>query len=179
MPCTPARPTWPPTAPQPYRSRFSPAALRDFFLRRFDFKAEARQALQERQATLARFTGEARDTLQAALEAVDAVLQDRLAADADSFAHVQHQVDEKMRRAIRCALDDVCALALRHLDTPESVGEEGQDFRRIDADFVRQELAALERGQRPATGDSAPADAAIPDADPFRQGIRQARRQMS
>ena len=176
-PAAPLDVTAPPTAPQPYRSRFSPAALRDFFLGRFDFKAEARQALQERQATLARFTGEARDTLQAALEAVDAVLQDRLAADADSFAHVQHQVDEKMRRAIRCALDDVCALALRHLDTPESVGEEGQDFRRIDADFVRQELAALERGQRPATGDSAPADAAIPDADPFRQGIRQARRQ--
>ena len=177
-PAAPLDVTAPPTAPQPYRSRFSPAALRDFFLGRFDFKAEARQALQERQATLARFTGEARDTLQAALEAVDAVLQDRLAADADSFAHVQHQVDEKMRRAIRCALDDVCALALRHLDTPESVGEEGQDFRRIDADFVRQELAALERGQRPATGDSAPADAAIPDADPFRQGIRQARRQI-
>lgn len=177
-PAAPLDVTAPPTAPQPYRSRFSPAALRDFFLGRFDFKTEARQALQERQATLARFTGEARDTLQAALEAVDAVLQDRLAADADSFAHVQHQVDEKMRRAIRCALDDVCALALRHLDTPESAGQEGQDFRRIDADFVRQELAALERGQRPATGDSAPADAAIPDADPFRQGIRQARRQI-
>ena len=175
-PAAPLDVTAPPTAPQPCRSRFSPAALRDFFLGRFDFKAEARQALQERQATLARFTGEARDTLQAALEAVDAVLQDRLAADADSFA--QHQVDEKMRRAIRCALDDVCALALRHLDTPESAGQEGQDFRRIDADFVRQELAALERGQRPATGDSAPADAAIPDADPFRQGIRQARRQI-
>ena len=56
------------------------------------------------QATLARFTGEARASTQAALEAVAAVLQDRLAADADSFAHVQHQVDEKMRRAIRCAL---------------------------------------------------------------------------
>lgn len=136
-PAAPLDVTAPPTAPQPCRSRFSPAALRDFFLGRFDFKAEARQALQERQATLARFTGEARDTLQAALEAVDAVLQDRLAADADSFAHVQHQVDEKMRRAIRCALDDVCALALRHLDTPESAGQEGQDFRRIDADFVR------------------------------------------
>ena len=170
--------TPPETAPHPYRSRFSPAALRDFFLGRITFREEARQALQERQATLARFTGEARDTLQAALEAVDAVLQDRLTADADSFAHVQHQVDEKMRRAIHCALDDVCGLALRHLDTSESVGQEGQDFRRIDADFVRQELAAIERGDRPASGDSAPADTVRPDADPFRQGIRQARRQI-
>ena len=170
--------TPPATAPHPYRSRFSPAALRDFFLGRITFREEALQALQERQATLARFTGEARDTLQAALEAVDAVLQDRLTADADSFAHVQHQVDEKMRRAIHCALDDVCGLALRHLDTSESVGQEGQDFRRIDADFVRQELAALERGDRPASGDSAPADTVRPDADPFRQGIRQARRQI-
>lgn len=170
--------TPPETAPHPYRSRFSPAALRDFFLGRITFREEARQALQERQATLARFTGEARDTLQAALEAVDAVLQDRLTADADSFAHVQHQVDEKMRRAIHCALDDVCGLALRHLDTPESLGQEGQDFRRIDADFVRQELAALERGDRPASGDSTPADTVRPDADPFRQGIRQARRQI-
>lgn len=170
--------TPPETAPHPYRSRFSPAALRDFFLGRITFREEARQALQERQATLARFTGEAQDTLQAALEAVDAVLQDRLTADADSFAHVQHQVDEKMRRAIHCALDDVCGLALRHLDTSESVGQEGQDFRRIDADFVRQELAAIERGDRPASGDSAPADTVRPDADPFRQGIRQARRQI-
>ena len=170
--------TPPETAPHPYRSRFSPAALRDFFLGRITFREEALQALQERQATLARFTGEARDTLQAALEAVDAVLQDRLTADADSFAHVQHQVDEKMRRAIHCALDDVCGLALRHLDTSESVGQEGQDFRRIDADFVRQELAAIERGDRPASGDSAPADTVRPDADPFRQGIRQARRQI-
>ena len=170
--------TTPQTAPQPYRSRFSPAALRDFFLGRITFREEALQALQERQAALARFTGEARNTLQAALEAVDAVLQDRLTADADSFAHVQHQVDEKMRRAIHCALDDVCGLALRHLDTSESVGQEGQDFRRIDADFVRQELAAIERGDRPASGDSAPADTVRPDADPFRQGIRQARRQI-
>lgn len=177
-PAAPVDDATPQTAPQPYRSRFSPAALRDFFLGRLTFREEARQALQERQATLARFTGEARDSLQAALEAVDAVLQDRLAADADSFAHVQHQVDEKMRRAIHCALDDVCGLALRHLDTPESVGQEGQDFRRIDAGFVRQELAALERGDRPATGDSAPTDTARPDADPFRQGIRQARRQI-
>lgn len=176
-PAAPVDDATPQTAPQPYRSRFSPAALRDFFLGRLTFREEARQALQERQATLARFTGEARDSLQAALEAVDAVLQDRLAADADSFAHVQHQVDEKMRRAIHCALEDVCGLALRHLDTPESVGQEGQDFRRIDAGFVRQELAALERGDRPA-GDSAPTDTARPDADPFRQGIRQARRQI-
>lgn len=176
-PAAPVDDATPPTAPQPYRSRFSPAALRDFFLGRLTFREEARQALQERQATLARFTGEARDSLQAALESVDAVLQDRLAADADSFAHVQHQVDEKMRRAIHCALEDVCGLALRHLDTPESVGQERQDFRRIDAGFVRQELAALERGDRPA-GDSAPTDTARPDADPFRQGIRQARRQI-
>lgn len=168
----------PETPPQPYRSRFSPAALRDFFLGKSAFRDEALRALRERQATLDRFTGEARTTLQAALEAVDDVLHHRLVADRDSFARVQRQVDEKMGRAIRCAVDEVCGLALRHLDGPGSAGQEGQDFRRIDADFVRAELDALGHGERPQARNTPPADTARPDGDPFRQGIQKARQQI-
>lgn len=168
----------PQMAPQPYRSRFSPAALRDFFLGKSAFRDEALHALRERQATLERFTGEAHTILQATLEAVDDVLQHRLAADTDSFARVQQQVDESMGRAIRCAVDEVCDLALRHLDGPGSAGQEGQDFRRIDADFVRAELDALQHGERPPARDNAPADTARPDGDPFRQGIQKARQQI-
>lgn len=164
-------------APQPYRSRFSPAALREHFLGAFSFRTQAQQALQERQATLARFTGEAYRHLQAALESVDAALHDRLSADSDSFARVRQQVDEHMREAIRCAVDQVCPLALRHLDSPESLGQDGRDFRRLTADDVRRELDALRDGQRPGAAPAAPAADDGP-VDPFHQGIRQTRQQI-
>lgn len=165
------------SAPQPYRSRFSPAALREHFLGAFSFRAQARQALQERQATLARFTGEAHRHLQAALESVDDALHDRLSADSDSFARVRQQVDEHMRAAIRCAVDQVCPLALQHLDAPESLGQDGRDFRRLTADDVRQELDALRDGQRPGAAPAAPAAEDGP-VDPFHKGIRQTRQQI-
>lgn len=75
-------------APQPYRSRFSLTSLREFFLKGFRFKEHTQQILQEREAALARFSGEARNTLTAALDAVNDALSNRLTADAKSFGAV-------------------------------------------------------------------------------------------
>ena len=172
------------TAPAdpPYQPRFSAASLKAFFLEQFSFKARAQQALQERQATLGRFAAEAGQYLGAALEEVDRALNGRIAADVDSFAQVQQRVDEKMGRAIRCATDEVCSLALQQLDRRASVGQDGQDFKRIDGAFVRRKLDGIERAVRageavqPEAVDISPSDAA--SADPFQKGIQDARRQI-
>ncbi len=168
-------------AEEPYQPRFSAASLKAFFLEHFAFKAHARQALQERQATLGRFVEEARQYLGAALDEVGNTLDGRVAADADSFSQVQERVDAHMGRAIRCAVDEVCSLALKHMDRREAVGQDGQDFKRIDGTFVRRELDEIERAVRagetvrPATegvsGGEAP-------ADPFLSGVQDARRQI-
>ena len=170
-------------ADPPYQSRFSAASLKAFFLERFAFKEHAQQALQERQATLERLSGDARQYLGASLDAVDNVLSGRIAADVDSFAQVQRRVDEKMNLAIRCATDEVCSLALQHMDRRMVVGQDGQDFTRIDGAFVRRELDGIERAIR--TGETVQPEAAkeIPSseeapADPFRQGVRNARQQI-
>ncbi|HJD98386.1 hypothetical protein [Mailhella massiliensis] len=164
--------------PQPYRSRFSLASLREFFLEGFRFKEDVQKALQEREATLAHFSGEARNTLMSALDTVHDALDDRLSADAKSFSQVQSLVDEKMNRAIRYAMNDVCEFALRHMDTQESTGQDGQDFRRIDADFVRRELDALEHSSH--MEETARTGAAADDSrtNPALHAIRTARQQI-
>ena len=42
-------------------------------------------------------------------------------------------------------MDDVCAFALQHMDSGTAAGADGQDFQRITAAFVRNELNALEQ----------------------------------
>ena len=168
-------------AEPPFQSRFSAASLKAFFLEQFAFKAHAQQALQARQAVLERFSGDARQYLEAALQEVDDALHGRIAADAESFARVQQRVDEKMGRAIRCAADDVCALALQAVDRRAVIGQDGQDFRRIDGAFVRQELDGIEQAGRAGTAvmpEASAVSGADAEADPFRQGIQEARRQI-
>ena len=165
--------------PQPYRSRFSLSSLREFFLEGFHFKENVEKALQEREATLTKFSGEARNMLTSALDAVDDALADRLAADAGSFSRVQSLVDEKMNRAIRYAMNDVCEFALRHMDTQEITGQDGQDFRRIEADFVRRELDALEHSSRAEEAETG--GTTVPDDsrnNPALHAIRTARQQI-
>ena len=167
-------------APQPYRSRFSLTSLREFFLKGFRFKEHTQQILQEREAALARFSGEARNTLTAALDAVNDALSNRLTADAKSFSHIQSLVDEKMNSAIRCAMNDVCTFALSHMDTQEITGQDGQDFQRIDADFVRRELDALEHSAGTEKTEYASPNAAPDTAqkNPALHAIRAARQQI-
>lgn len=168
------------TKPQPYCSRFSLASLRERFLEKFHFKENVQKALQERETTLARFSGEARNTLTAVLDAVHDALEDRLLADARSFSHVQSLVDDNMNRAIRYAMNDVCEFALRHMDGQESTGQDGQDFRRIEADFVRRELDALEQVVRTGATDAerATASADSSQKNPALNAIRTARQQI-
>ncbi len=167
---------------EPYRSRFSVADLRTFFLERFTFRGHAERALREREATLARFTGEARELLRGALEEVDAALREEGRVDTDRFSRTQKDVDEKMGRAIRCATDDVCDLALRHMDRRVSAGVDGQDFQRIDKAFVTRELDEIERairsGDRVKLENFVPRGAGEVPEDPFQKGIRDARRQI-
>ena len=169
-------------AEPPYQSRFSAASLRAFFLENFTFKGHAQRALRERQATLDRFTGEAKELLQATLAEVDSLLRNEASTDTGSFSQVQRQVDEKMGQAIRCAIDDVCKLALQYMDRRGSVGQEGQDFQRIDADFVRRELDAIANSISSGTELSRvrdmPGSGSELPADPFREGVQKARQQI-
>lgn len=184
-PVGPAAAEWveeqPPTE-QPYHSRFSAAGLRTFFWETFTFKGHAERALRERQATLDRFAGEARDLLGTALEVVDATVHGGLPDDPGRLAEVQKHVDERMGRAIRCATDEVCELALKYLDRRESVGVAGRDFIRIEAPLVSRELDEIERSIR--SGEPVRPEATGPSGqeavseDPFRKGIQNARRQI-
>ena len=169
-----------PAKPQPYHSRFSLDSLRSFFLEGNPFKAHTRKILQEREAALSQFSGEARNTLLSALDTVNDALKDRLTADAKSFAQAQALVDEKMNKAIRCAMNDVCEFALSHLDTQESTGRDGQDFQRIEADFVREELRALNGRRNMEETDAATPQDAPDDArkNPALHAIRTARQQI-
>ena len=169
-------------ADPPYQPRFSAASLKAFFLEHFAFKSHAQQVLQARQAALGRFTGETRRYLEAALEELDNALSGRLTADVDSFAQVQQRMDENMGRAIRCATDEVCSLALQHMDRRAVAGQDGLDFKRIDEAFVQRELDGIARAihagevVRPEVVDTS-SSGEVP-ADPFRQAIQDARRQI-
>ena len=134
-----------PTAPPPYRSRFTPEALKAFFTNAFNFGEHVRKELEERQATLNLLSRDAQNMLTSALKEVNAALDNRLSADTASFSGVQQLVDEKMNSVIRCAMDDVCTFALQHMDSGTVAGADGQDFQRITAAFVRNELNALEQ----------------------------------
>ena len=170
-------------AERPYHSRFSASSLGELFFETFTFKRHAQHALRERQKTLDRFVGEAENSVRAALREVNTVLRDGLVADSDSFFRVQEQVDAKMGDAIHCAMNEVCDLALRHMDHRESTGQEGQDFRRIEVEDVLHELETLERAvqageeMEPPTAKTGGHDGKDL-TDPFREAIRKARRQI-
>ena len=167
---------------KPYQSRFSVADLRRFFLENFTFRGHAERALRERQVTLTRFTGEAKELLRGVLEEVDAALHEKGAVDSGHFIRTQKNVEEKMERAIRCATDDVCVLALHHMDRRISAGVDGQDFQRIDKAFVTRELDEIERairsGERVQSEKFVPRGAVEVSEDPFQKGIQEARRQI-
>ncbi len=165
-----------------YQSRFNDTDLRGLFWSNSAARARAQNALSERMAALTNFTGEARSLLESTLEEVGEILRGDGSVDPDRLALARRNVEQRMGRAIRCASDDVCTLALRYLNRQASAGVDGQDYFRGNTDNVMRELNEIERAV--SSGDSVHyeifmphQDAQVPE-DPFQRGIQQARQQI-
>lgn len=162
------------TAPS-YQSHFSLADLKNFFLRHFSPKEQALKELRENQEKLGGYTEEAKRLLTECIEEIQSLYNSTEPADMRLLSDIQHNTEDKMKKAIQCAVDDVCRQAFKYLDTQTPVGSEGQDFRRIDAALVQAELNKIENNTpMPAASQSH----SSPSGGPFLQAIQNAKRQI-
>lgn len=131
---------------KPKTSPFSLSALKQYFLENFTIKGKALKELQASQGQLSRLTDEAKQLLQESLREIQRAGANIEQLDAEELSRIQHGTDENFKKAVQFAMDNVCGLAFRHLDSSETVGTEGKDYARITADFVKAQLDAAEAG---------------------------------
>lgn len=158
-----------------YQSRFSLADLKNFFLRQFSPKEQALKELRENQEKLGGYTEEAKHLLTECIEEIQSVYSGTESADMRLLSDIQHNTEDKMKKAIQCAVDDVCRQAFKYLDTQAPTGSEGQDFQRIDAALVQAELNKIENNTPMPAASQSPSSQ---NGGPFLQAIQNAKRQI-
>lgn len=131
---------------KPRTPPFSLQAIKEFFLDNFTVHGKALKELQANQGQLSKLTDEAKQLLQESLQEIQRAGENISALDAEELSRIQHGTEDKLKKAVQFAMNNVCDLAFRHLDSRETIGSEGKDYTRITADFVKAQLDTAESG---------------------------------
>lgn len=164
---------------------FSLSKLKEYFLDNFTIKGKALKELQAHQGQLSSLADEAKQLLQESLQEIQRAGAGIERLDAEGLSRIQQRSDDNLKKAIQFAMNNVCSLAFKHLDSPTAIGTEGEDFSRITADFVKARLDAAETGsafpEPPADlqKNAAPLTAEEAEkANPFADAIQTAKKQI-